>query len=44
MVTWEEFQTTPESQKEMDNLALSLKATETDAVENARADDYWRHL
>ena len=28
MVAWEDFQTTPESQKEMDNLALTLKETE----------------
>ena len=44
MVTWEKFQTTPESQKEMDNLALSLKATATDAIEKTRANDYWRHF
>jgi len=29
MITWKKFQTTPESQKKMDNLASSLKATET---------------
>ncbi len=44
MVTWEKFKTTPESQKAMDTLALSLKATATDAVEKTQADESWRHL
>ncbi len=44
MVTWEKFQTTPESQKKMDNLALSLKATAADVVEKIRDTNYWRHL
>lgn len=44
LVTWEKFQTTPESQKEMDNLALSLKATAADEVEKNRESIYWRHL
>jgi len=42
--TWEEFQTTAESQKELENLALSLEAMATDEMDKARETDYWRHL
>jgi cytidylate kinase len=44
MVTWEKFQTIPESQKEMDNLALSIKEEAIDAAEKIRESEYWQHL
>lgn len=42
VATWEKFQTTPESQNEIDNLALSLKVEITDAITENRETGYWR--
>lgn len=44
MTTWDNFQTTPESQKKMDELALSLRITATEEAEKQRDKEYWRHL
>lgn len=42
MIAWKRFQTTSESQKEMENLALSLQTTATDTFERNQPGYYWR--
>ncbi len=44
MTTWEPFQTTPESQKEIENLASSIKARAEDMKKFSKESEYWRHL
>lgn len=44
MVDWERFQTTTESQKELENIAVTLEATINNTINKEQNTDYWRHF